>query len=330
MITVTKVIQFEDASDQQKENVVRLLANHVDYPDLAFIVSDLHDNSDAEHLYNVMVGQYTTIFNCVVPGQNEPEKFTRRILSRMCSLLKQPASTDTTDKLRVLRSIAKHVGIKFHEPDTGDLFVGLGTTMTPLGTWNPYEVEEHAQQLRASLLIGFNFTYHNTDGYNESNPYAFHGAEAVVLSCLGHDLDEVKYLLPEPTGLGPKQIDPDKVARAIRYATVKLPPIPMPAILINGVPHFTETQMSTHASEVFKCVTEYLDFYKKALPIPKTGERYKHHNGNEYEVVIMSNLDSQRPEYPPTVVYKGDNGKVWSKTLADFNAKMTRVENEKA
>ena len=113
-------------------------------------------------------------------------------------------------------------------------------------------------------------------------------------------------------------------------ATVKLPPIPMPAILINGVQHFTQTQMSAHASEVFKCVTEYLDFYKKAVHIPTVGERYKHHNGNEYEVVIVSNLDSQRPEYTPTVVYKGDNGKVWSKTLTDFNAKMARVQNEKA
>lgn len=220
MTTVTKVMQFEDASEQQKENVVRLLANHVDYPDLAFIIVDLHDNRDAEHLYRVMIAQYSTIFNCVVPDQNEPEEFTRQVLSRMCSLMKQPESADTLDKLRKLRIISKHVSIKFHAPDTGDLFVGLGTTMTTLGTWNPYEVEEHAQQLRACLMIGVRFEYHGPEDYNSSNLLAFHGAEAVVLSCLGRDLDDVMYKLPDYTGLGRKQIDPDKVARAIRYATV--------------------------------------------------------------------------------------------------------------
>lgn len=109
-------------------------------------------------------------------------------------------------------------------------------------------------------------------------------------------------------------------------ATVKMPPLPMPSILVEGIPYFTWTQISNQASEVFKCVVEHLDFYKQnVVRIPEAGERYKHYNGNEYEIVIVTNLDSQRPEYPPTVVYKGDNGKVWSKTLVDFNAKMERV-----
>lgn len=109
-------------------------------------------------------------------------------------------------------------------------------------------------------------------------------------------------------------------------ATVALPPMPMASILIDGQPYFTWTQMSLQADYVFKSVVEYLKVPKKALQvIPQPGERYKHHNGNEYEVIVVSNLDSRRPEYPVTVVYKGENGKVWSKPLADFKAKMSLV-----
>lgn len=110
-------------------------------------------------------------------------------------------------------------------------------------------------------------------------------------------------------------------------ATVALPPIPKPSIKIEGVPYFSWTQMSTQASEVFKCVVEHLNFCPQDMPIPSVGEQYKHHNGNVYEVILITNKDSQRSEYPVTVVYKGENGKVWSKPLADFKAKMTLVVN---
>ncbi len=59
--------------------------------------------------------------------------------------------------------------------------------------------------------------------------------------------------------------------------------------------------------------------------IPKIGTRYRHHNGNIYEVLLIANTDSDREEYPVTVVYRGNNGKIWAKTLKDFNAKMSLI-----
>lgn len=59
--------------------------------------------------------------------------------------------------------------------------------------------------------------------------------------------------------------------------------------------------------------------------IPKLQGRYRHLNGNKYTVIMLANLDSARPEYPITVVYQGDDGKVWAKDLNNFNKKMSRV-----
>lgn len=56
---------------------------------------------------------------------------------------------------------------------------------------------------------------------------------------------------------------------------------------------------------------------------PKPGQRWIHQNGNSYEVVMIANADSDRPEYPATVVYRGEDWKVWSKPLDDFMAKMS-------
>ena len=57
--------------------------------------------------------------------------------------------------------------------------------------------------------------------------------------------------------------------------------------------------------------------------LPSVGDWWTHHNGNRYEVVLLSNEDSDNPDYPVTVSYRGENGKVWSKTLENFLAKMT-------
>lgn len=59
--------------------------------------------------------------------------------------------------------------------------------------------------------------------------------------------------------------------------------------------------------------------------IPKVDSRWKHHNGNEYRVVMLANLDSMRAEYPPTVVYVGANGKVWSRPVARWHSSMTPI-----
>lgn len=59
---------------------------------------------------------------------------------------------------------------------------------------------------------------------------------------------------------------------------------------------------------------------------PAPQERYRHHTGREYTVIALANADTSDPEkYPVTVVYQGDNGKVWTKLLDDFAAKMVLV-----
>lgn len=54
----------------------------------------------------------------------------------------------------------------------------------------------------------------------------------------------------------------------------------------------------------------------------KEGSRWIHHNGNEYTVTLLANMDSDKPEYPPTVIYQGDNGKVWSRPLTEWHRSM--------
>lgn len=55
------------------------------------------------------------------------------------------------------------------------------------------------------------------------------------------------------------------------------------------------------------------------------GSRWQHQNGNTYTVELLANVDSERPEYPVTVVYRGDNGKVWAKSMDNFLSKMRPV-----
>lgn len=67
------------------------------------------------------------------------------------------------------------------------------------------------------------------------------------------------------------------------------------------------------------------DVLKKVYREPSVGDLYKHHNGNEYVVTCRANDDSDRPDYPVTIVYSGRNGKVWAKTENNFLQKMTFV-----
>jgi hypothetical protein len=59
--------------------------------------------------------------------------------------------------------------------------------------------------------------------------------------------------------------------------------------------------------------------------IPVKGTKYKHHNGNIYEVLLIANENSDRAEYPITVVYVGVNGNIWAKPLDNFLEKMSLV-----
>jgi len=51
------------------------------------------------------------------------------------------------------------------------------------------------------------------------------------------------------------------------------------------------------------------------MEIPKIGSRWKHKSGKIHEVVVVSNLKATKSDYPITVVYKDDDGDVWSRTL---------------
>ena len=59
-------------------------------------------------------------------------------------------------------------------------------------------------------------------------------------------------------------------------------------------------------------------------PLPAQGSVWAHSNGNRYTVLMIANLDSQdEVRYPKTVVYQGENGKVWSRAASDWGRSMT-------
>ena len=59
---------------------------------------------------------------------------------------------------------------------------------------------------------------------------------------------------------------------------------------------------------------------------PCAGQVYQHINSNIYTVIGVANEHSLRPDYPPTVVYQGENGLLWAKPLTNFQRKMTRIK----
>jgi hypothetical protein len=58
------------------------------------------------------------------------------------------------------------------------------------------------------------------------------------------------------------------------------------------------------------------------------GKPYRHKNGNVYKVLFLTNTDST-PErlidHPIDVVYMGQNGKLWSRKLSDWNKSFTPI-----
>lgn len=60
--------------------------------------------------------------------------------------------------------------------------------------------------------------------------------------------------------------------------------------------------------------------------VPEPGTEWKHDNGNRYWVIALCNehADPQNAsKYPVTVTYIGENGRIWSKELPNFIARMT-------
>lgn len=67
--------------------------------------------------------------------------------------------------------------------------------------------------------------------------------------------------------------------------------------------------------------------WRHAVPVEKVEpfSRWTHSNGNVYTVTDIANKDSNNQEkYPITVVYKGEDGKVWSLPLIDWHRRMTK------
>ena len=62
------------------------------------------------------------------------------------------------------------------------------------------------------------------------------------------------------------------------------------------------------------------------MSVPEIYSRWKHENGNEYNVILIANENAPAcSEYPIVVIYRGDNGNVWAKNIDNFNSRMTRI-----
>lgn len=57
-----------------------------------------------------------------------------------------------------------------------------------------------------------------------------------------------------------------------------------------------------------------------------TGSRWVHRNGCKYIVEAVTNRHStDYHRYPPMVVYRGENGHIWSRLAADWDRSMTAL-----
>ena len=52
------------------------------------------------------------------------------------------------------------------------------------------------------------------------------------------------------------------------------------------------------------------------------GSLWQHHSGIVYTVLHLANVANVNEKYPVSVVYIGQNGNVWVKTLENFLSKM--------
>jgi len=61
-----------------------------------------------------------------------------------------------------------------------------------------------------------------------------------------------------------------------------------------------------------------------------SGSMWRHKNGNHYQIILLTNMKSERPdEYPPTVVYRRmTDGAIWSRPISRWHGSFTRVQTE--
>lgn len=102
-------------------------------------------------------------------------------------------------------------------------------------------------------------------------------------------------------------------------------------VLINGSSGSEVTFIADTftVGELVQCVdveNTFGNILKAAYREPCAGDLYKHHNGNLYLVIVRANDGSNNPDYPTTIVYKGRNGNIWSKSESNFIQKMSFVK----
>ena len=81
-----------------------------------------------------------------------------------------------------------------------------------------------------------------------------------------------------------------------------------------------------HSLDLLKGYEEALALvkgYDVNLVIPET--KWLHNNGNEYKVLLIANYNSTNSKYPKTVVYRGPNGRIWSRLLSDWHRSFTLI-----
>jgi hypothetical protein len=68
----------------------------------------------------------------------------------------------------------------------------------------------------------------------------------------------------------------------------------------------------------------YVPPIKEKIKIPAIKSKWKHYNGLKYKVIAIANEENTE-KYPTTVVYKGKNGKIWSRLLTDWHRSFTEL-----
>lgn len=63
---------------------------------------------------------------------------------------------------------------------------------------------------------------------------------------------------------------------------------------------------------------------------PEVGSMWLHANGSRYTVTGHANDDSSRADYPPVVLYRGEDGRHWAKPLAEWHRSRTLIAQDDA
>lgn len=69
----------------------------------------------------------------------------------------------------------------------------------------------------------------------------------------------------------------------------------------------------------------YLPPTEEVIKIPKIKSKWRHTNGIKYKVILITN-ETDTEKYPLTVIYKGKNGKIWSRPLSDWYRSFTEIK----